>query len=78
MLLIKIRKVKTMSNTEAKLQAYNDMLKEEALERKHKSNKLKEFNRDAINQAELYRFIFGNEFVNTNNEIVKYNNERLS
>ena len=44
MLLIKIRKVKTMSNTEAKLQAYNDMLKEEALERKHKSNKLKEFN----------------------------------
>tara|TARA_S200002703_G_scaffold73020_1_gene63078 strand:+ start:534 stop:749 length:216 start_codon:yes stop_codon:yes gene_type:complete len=64
-------------STEAKLQAYNDMLREEKAQQRQSQRVRAEFNRDAINQAELYRFIFGNEFVNTNSEIIKYNNERL-
>lgn len=64
-------------STKAKLQAYNDMLREEKAQQRQSQRVRAEFNRDAINQAELYRFIFGNEFVNTNSEIVKYNNERL-
>lgn len=62
---------------DAKLQAYNDMLREEKAQQRQIQRVRAEFNRDAINQAELYRFIFGNEFVNTNSEIIKYNNERL-
>lgn len=62
---------------DAKLQAYNDMLREEKAQQRQSQRVRAEFNRDAINQAELYRFIFGNEFVNTNSEIIKYNNERL-
>ena len=62
---------------DAKLTAYNDMLRDEKAQQKQSQRLRAEFNRDAINQAELYRFIFGNEFVNTNNEIIKYNNERL-
>jgi len=62
---------------DAKLQAYNDMVSEQATERKRKSDRLKNFNSEAISQANLYRFIFGDKFVDTNNEIIKYNNERL-
>jgi hypothetical protein len=62
---------------DAKLQAYNDMVSEQALERKRKSDRLINFNLEAISQANLCRFIFGDKFVDTNNEIIKYNNERL-
>lgn len=76
MILINLMRFNKMS-TEAKLQAYNDMLREEKAQQRQSQRVRAEFNRDAINQAELYRFIFGNEFVNTNSEIIKYNNERL-
>ena len=33
---------------------------------------------DAINQADIYRFVFGNDFVDTNAVIIKQNNERLA
>ena len=76
MILIKLMRFSKMSK-DAKLTAYNDMLRDEKAQQKQSQRLRAEFNRDAINQAELYRFIFGNEFVNTNNEIIKYNNERL-
>ena len=76
MILINLMRFTKMSK-DAKLTAYNDMLRDEKAQQKQSQRLRAEFNRDAINQAELYRFIFGNEFVNTNNEIIKYNNERL-
>tara|TARA_R110002012_G_scaffold35151_1_gene100725 strand:+ start:1822 stop:2055 length:234 start_codon:yes stop_codon:yes gene_type:complete len=76
MILINLMRFNKMSK-DAKLQAYNDMLREEKAQQRQIQRVRAEFNRDAINQAELYRFIFGNEFVNTNSEIIKYNNERL-
>ena len=78
MLKIKLRKVKNMSYQDAKLQAYNDMLKEDKREQKAKERKRQAFNNDAINQADIYRFVFGNDFVDTNAVIIKQNNERLA
>ena len=67
-----------MNKKEAKLQAYNDMITERKSEQKSEQRLKAEFNADAVAEAELYRFLFGNEFVDTNNEIIKQNNERLA
>lgn len=76
--LINKRGLQMTLEFKAKNQAYNDMLKDDARQRKAKSNRLKSLNADAIAEADIYRFIFGDEFVDSNNTIIKQNKERVN
>lgn len=69
---------KKESNSDAKLQAYNDMLKERKTDQKSEQRLKADFNKDAIADADIFRFVFGDEFVDSNNTILQNNKERLA
>ena len=69
---------KKESNSDAKLQAYNDMLKERKTDQKSDQRLKADFNKDAIADADIFRFVFGDEFVDSNNTILQNNKERLA
>lgn len=69
---------KKRDNSDAKNQAYNDMLKERKTEQKSEQRLKADFNKDAIADADIFRFVFGDEFVDSNNKILQNNKERLA
>ena len=69
---------KKRDNSDAKLQAYNDMLKERKTDQKSEQRLKADFNKDAIADADIFRFVFGDEFVDSNNTILQNNKERLA
>jgi len=69
---------KKRDNSDAKLQAYNDMLKERKTDQKSDQRLKADFNKDAIADADIFRFVFGDEFVDSNNTILQNNKERLA
>ena len=62
----------------AKLQALRDMKRESNLKNKNKSDKNLSLISDAMDEAELYRLIFGADFVDNDETIKQTIKERLN
>ena len=62
----------------AKLQALKDMKRESNLKNKNKSNRNLSLISDAMDEAELYRLIFGADFVDNDETIKQTIKERLN
>ena len=71
------KEIKKMSK-KAKLQALRDMKRESNLKSKNISNKNLSLISDAMDEAELYRLIFGDDFVDNNETIKQTIKERLN
>ena len=71
------KEIKKMSK-KAKLQALRDMKRESNLKNKNKSDKNLSLISDAIDEAELFRWIFGADFVDNDETIKQTIKERLN
>tara|TARA_Y100001951_G_C11266751_1_gene256073 strand:+ start:661 stop:894 length:234 start_codon:yes stop_codon:yes gene_type:complete len=71
------KELKKMSK-KAKLQALKDMKRESNLKNKNKSNRNLSLISDAMDEAELYRLIFGADFVDNDETIKQTIKERLN
>ena len=71
------KEIKKMSK-KAKLQALRDMKRESNLKNKNKSDKNLSLLSDAIDEAELFRWIFGADFVDNDETIKQTIKERLN
>jgi hypothetical protein len=71
------KEIKKMSK-KAKLQALRDMKRESNLKNKNKSDKNLSLISDAMDEAELYRLIFGADFVDNDETIKQTIKERLN